>query len=286
MIAIEVYRARIGLYFGSMKKKKRTVMGLKVRRETISLAVRVTVFALLVLANVEPNPGPVQYNAEKDRLLNSLKDKYDALETKLQNMNEEIMKLVGDNKRLKDKCIELETRCENSEAQSRRQNLILHNIPSKKDGQETWEDTEVMVREHLKSIDVREDVKLERCHRLNPRKKDSAVIVKFSYYKDKERVFAKERERKQEKRGRETRSMRQGHKADENEVYITEDFTARVRRVRSMLKPYMDEAFKKREKVRLAYDRLVIEGKTYWYDDAAKCLVDKKPSVLSCLATN
>ena len=300
MITVEVYRARIGAHLPGSRVKKRAMRGLKVQRETISLALKVLTFALLVVAmDVEANPGPT-FTAEKDSLLNGLKDKYEALEAKFMNMHREMTELIGDNKRLKERCVELETRCENSESQSRRDNLLFHQLPSSGDGPETWEQSENIVRTHLRGMDLDDDIQLERCHRLNPRNKDSPIIVKFSHHKDRCRVLERERERKKRKKsesqgnqnqqrldGRTTRQTRPtggNEPAGSSEPHITEDFTARVRRVRAFLRPFMDECFRKKQKVRLSYDKLIVDGKTYWYDETAKSLVDKKPAVLSCLS--
>ena len=53
--------------------------------------------------------------------------------------------------------------------------------------------------------------------------------------------------------------------------------------MRSLLRPYMEEAFQKRQKVKLSYDKIVIENKVYWFDDVNECLSDKKPAILSSL---
>ena len=45
----------------------------------------------------------------------------------------------------------------------------------------------------------------------------------------------------------------------------------------------MEEAFQKRQKVKLSYDKIVIENKVYWFDDVNECLSDKKPAILSSL---
>ena len=65
--------------------------------------------------------------------------------------------MVGDNKCLKERCIELETRYEGNEAQSRRENLIFHNLPGKDGGDtESWEESESLARDHLKTMSLEE----------------------------------------------------------------------------------------------------------------------------------
>ena len=290
-VSVETWRARIGLYTQQARKKKSAIPGLRVKKTTISLAIKLVIFSLLLVANdIEANPGPTSFTNEKDRLLSSLKLRCDQLEEKVNGLHQEVIKLVGDNKTLKDRCIELETKCEGNEAQSRRENLIFHNLPYKEDSDtESWEESESLVRDHLKTIGLDEgQIGVERCHRLNPRKKDSPIIVKFTHYKDKEKILKREKERKRTER--EGRKQREGRRqtegsTTENQIYVGEDFTQRVRRVRSMLRPFMEQAFNQRKQVRLAYDRLIIDNKVYWYDDVSKSIVDKKPAVLSCLET-
>ena len=288
-VDIAVWRARVGLYVHGKPKKSLIIRGLVVKKGVVSLALRVLAFALLLICqDVESNPGPT-FTTEKDELLESLKEKCRDLEDKFQAMHQEMTGLVSDNKRLRELCAELEVRCESSEAQSRRENLLFHNLASKEGSEpETWEDSESIVREHLKNMGVDADqVKVERCHRLNPRKKGSPIIVKFSHFKDKEKILKHEKDKKKDRRkdnGRITRqTSRQVEQTGENQVYITEDFTQRVRKVRSLLRPYMEEAFQNQKKVRLSYDKLIIDNKVFWYDDVNKGLVDKKPAFLSCL---
>ena len=50
-----------------------------------------------------------------------------------------------------------------------------------------------------------------------------------------------------------------------------------------MLKPFMDEAFRNKQKTKLSYDKLIIENKVYWYDDVNKCLQTDRPAIPSCL---
>ena len=288
-IDIQVWRFRIGVYTHRKKERARGIRGYTVHKGAFSLSIKLVIFGLLLIANdIESNPGPT-FTAERDRLLESLKEKCSQMETKFETMHQEMMKLASDNKRLQDKCTQLEIRCENGEAQSRRDNLIFHNIPHKEGNEvESWEETEASVREHLKEMEIpEEEIKFERCHRLNPKKKSSPVVVKFSFYKDRDRIFKQEKEIKREKRKAQTRSARRtdgsAEQNSENDIFITEDHTQRVRKVRSMLRPFMDEAFRNKQKARLSYDKLIIDNRVHWYDDVNKCLQTNKPAIPSCL---
>ena len=50
-----------------------------------------------------------------------------------------------------------------------------------------------------------------------------------------------------------------------------------------MLRPKLEEAISANKKVFYSYDKLVVEGTTFWYDDAKKSVVSTKPKTLSCL---
>ena len=84
---------------------------------------------------------------------------------------------------------EAEKKNENLEAQSRRENLKFYGIED--DRRETWEQTELKTRNYLTTqLDIDEsNIQVERAHRLPSRSNPRPVIVKFSHFKDKERVL-------------------------------------------------------------------------------------------------
>ena len=89
---------------------------------------------------------------------------------------------------------EAEKKNENLEAQSRRDNLKFYGIED--DRKETWEQTELKTRNYLTNqleIDV-SNIKIEREHMLPSKHTPRPVIVKFSHFKDKERVLKVYRE--------------------------------------------------------------------------------------------
>ena len=140
------------------------------------------------------------------------------------------------------------------EAQSRRENLKFYGFPDK--GTETWEETESIVRNYIKS-DLQMDekqVSIERAHRVASQDTSSkAVIVKFSFFKDKDRVLKEYRRRRKEHneiRNPDDRQDYAGNLADDNtgdntdsefrsNIYISEDFPRRVSQARYYLRPFL-----------------------------------------------
>ena len=84
------------------------------------------------------------------------------------------------------------------ESMSRRNNIIIHNLPPKAEGKETWEGTEKKAHDYFTSLSTG-DVKVEEAHRLSNSKKDSPVIVKMTYNKVKGRILAKVKDIKRKK---------------------------------------------------------------------------------------
>ena len=126
---------------------------------------------------------------------------------------------------------------------------------------------------------IDDEIQIERAHRLNPRKPDSPVIVKLSLYKQREKIMEKSRQIKKEKRER-------NEPMDGTQAFVNEDFTARVRRARALLRPSLLEAINDNKRAYISYDKLVIEGKPFWFDDSKKALTDKKPDIMCCSELN
>ena len=145
-------------------------------------------------------------NEESKKQNGQLVDSVSSLQRKVEDLN----KSNGD----------LLNRLDNLEGQSRRQNLKFYNM-SELVG-ETWEQTEKKVRDYIQN-DLGIDsgsLLIERAHRLPGKFKPRAVIVKFSFYKEKERVLQKYREV--------MRSVRSNASNSTNSVRVGEDFTERV----------------------------------------------------------
>ena len=74
--------------------------------------------------------------------------------------------------------------------------------------------------------------------------------------------------------------------SDENQVYVNEDFTFRVRKARALLRPGLIDAINDNKRAYISYDKLVIEGKHFWFDESKKVLSENKPTVMCCSELN
>ena len=280
MISTEQWRAAIGGYVPSMRKGKWRPDSLKIPGTAVSLAVRITLFLLLVSTkSVESNPGPSTFTAAKDELLKNLEKRMQEVEQRLESTEKKLGKAQEMNVILKDVCLNQAQKLEQLESQSRRDNLILHNIPTTPGEQETWAETEQKVRSYFEKIGADKEVKIDRAHRLRTKNKPQPIIVKLNYYKDKEKVMEKAREAKKQRQS----EFRRHAQSDNTESYITEDYTVRTRKVRQMLRPKLEEAINAGKKAFFSYDKLVIDGVSYWYDDVKQSVVNSKPKNVSCL---
>ena len=154
------------------------------------------------------------------------------------------------------------------EAQSRRENLKFYNI--QESGKESWAASENKMREYL-TYDLHIDeskISIERAHRIGSQNKPRPVIVKFSFYKDKDRVLQAYREKRKIDR------MNGGNSDSSSKIGVCEDFPQRVSRTRQYLIPFMQKAIKNGKRAYLQYDRLIIDGKRYVYDSEIKCPVE------------
>eukprot|EP00112_Aurelia_sp_Birch-Aquarium-sp1_P000679 Seg1064.17 transcript_id=Seg1064.17/GoldUCD/mRNA.D3Y31 product="hypothetical protein" protein_id=Seg1064.17/GoldUCD/D3Y31 len=58
--------------------------------------------------------------------------------------------------------------------QNRRNNIRITGIPEDKDVEQTWDDTEKVVKQSIKDkLSINEDFEIERCHRVNSRTRRS-----------------------------------------------------------------------------------------------------------------
>ena len=131
----------------------------------------------------------------------------------------------------------------------------------KEEPRETWEETETKVRTYIKDeLGIEsENIQIERAHRPPGKYKPRPVIAKFSFYKDKNKILRKYKDKVKTKR--ENGTLR----SDEETVRISEDFPENVRRIRKLLIPFMKDAIESGKRAYLRFDKLVIDGATYVY---------------------
>ena len=220
----------------------------------------------------------------------SLKDVTDTSNRLLESnkvMNESIVDLNSKVENLEEQLKVSEERCEKLEAQSRRENLRFYGFEDKKD--ETWEETEEKVRQYI-GADLELDpsrISIERAHRIQAKETPRPVIVKFSFFKDKEKVLKQYREKRKQLAAKEAEKQVQGAEGGEGEdvdnasnhsedtedelfrkdIHVSEDFPSRVMKSRNDLRPFLRDALKSGKKVFIKYDKLVIEKDTFMYDE-------------------
>ena len=174
-----------------------------------------------------------------------------------------------------------EEKRERLEAQSRRENLCIYGLSE--DRNESWDDTENKVREYMsRDLELNEDdISIERAHRIQGSEKPGPFIVKFSFYKDKDRVLETYRQKRKDAneliKERETEQQKAGN-ANENpddidfglfqkDITVCEDFPSRVMKARNDLRKFLKNAVADGKHAYLKYDKLVINDKVFEYDN-------------------
>lgn len=222
---------------------------------------------------------PMNVLLDIHRSVNRLNKKFDNIQKSVSDLKKDNLKLKQQNEYLTNKVNELsssvaelecsskqnELRYEKLEAQSRRENLRFFEIPETP--KETWDQSEEKVRGYvLNTLGIDDtDIKIERAHRLPAKSSPRPLIVKFSHYKDKDRIL---------KRYREIRDARPRPSSDNENVdqpatatvRISEDFPERVRKVRGLLIKFLNQALKAGKNAYIRYDRLIVNDYAYEYD--------------------
>ena len=161
--------------------------------------------------------------------------------------------------RLEKSVSDTNSKCEQLEGQSRRQNLRFFGLDEAEN--ETWDQTEEKVRTFIKNeLKIDESkILIERAHRLHSKMKPRPLIVKFSFFKDKENVLKRYRLIQKQ--------ARNSARGAGEKVRISEDFPDRVRKLRYSLIPFLQQALDAGKNAFLRYDKLIINGQTYVYDE-------------------
>ena len=155
---------------------------------------------------------------------------------------------------LKEEVENLKRRNIKLEAYTRRENIKIFGI--EESAGETNEKTEELVRIMLKEKmkipnDCVDDIHFERVHRMTTRQdrmnspKPRAIIVKFSFYQDKEYVWSFVRNLK------------------ESGIGIANDFPREIDKIHGKLYPVLKSAKKAKQKAYFKVDKLIINGQVY-----------------------
>lgn len=200
-----------------------------------------------------------------DEKMTTMDKKMDSIHSTMQERMDKLQDnfdgLVKENRKLQEKVENLENKLDDVEGRSRRNNLIFHGIPHPQGQPETWADCEKAVRKVIREeLGIKDDVEIERAHRLRSGKTPHPIIVCFGSFKAKERILEARRTLRNKK----------------SAVFVSEDFTPRVRDVRRKLLPFLKEAKNANKKAFLRFDTLVIDGKTFLYDPAKDGVVERQ----------
>lgn len=182
-----------------------------------------------------------------------------------QNIGEQALKLAQKNKAeidtLKQECLDLRQQVSAEhearlklETHSRRSNLKFYGINERE--KETDEQCEWALRDMVNTHLGIDDFSIERCHRLGPRQKQSSsgnkgrpIIVKFSFFKERENVWEK-------------KTSLQGKR-----FMIREDFPPEIEQRVNQMMPIFLAAKKmpeyKQRKPKLVIDKLYLHGQMY-----------------------
>ena len=224
---------------------------------------------------------PMNVLLDIHRNVNRLNKKFDNIQKSVSDLKKDNMKLKQQNEFLTNKVDELsssvaelecsskqnELRYEKLEAQSRRENLRFFEIP--KTPRETWDQSEDKVRDYISnSLGIDDtDIKIERAHRLPAKSNPRPLIVKFSHYKDKDRILKRYREIRNVRAAQPSSDTGNADDADQPAtVRISEDFPERVRKVRGLLIKFLNQALRAGKDAYIRYDRLIVNDYAYEYD--------------------
>ena len=133
---------------------------------------------------------------------------------------------------------------------------------------------------------------IERAHRIQGSEKPRPVIIKFSFYKDREKVLKTYRQKRkiandlirEHENERQNANGADANGADDNpdeinfglfrkDITMCEDFPNRVMKARNDLRKFLKSAVAEEKRAYLKYDKLIIDGEIYEYDNVAGDIV-------------
>ena len=145
------------------------------------------------------------------------------------------------------------------EGQSRRNNVRITGLNGRLD--EEWDTTEEKVRDFIRNdlnMPEMERVEIERAHRIKSYDQNKCtIIVKFNRYKDREAILKKASE----------------VLGEDSSYSIQQDLTQRVKKHRRELGKEMIAAKARGQEARIKFDKLLIDGELFRYDDATEKIV-------------
>ena len=240
------------------------------RRESVAMPNQHETLSMSILIDIQKNCQDLNKKFDKmDKSVNQLKKANKKLQDQNLKLTKTVNTLATTVSELEYSALETSSKLDQLEGQSRRQNLKFFDI--EESNNETWEASEEKVRTYIRTeLEIDDsNISIERAHRLPGKNKPRPIIVKFSFYKDKDRVI---------KRYRELRKTAREASAEDNvsngasgggvdRVRVSEDFPDRVRKVRSALIPFLRQSIRSGRNAYLRHDKLVVNGNAYVFDE-------------------
>ena len=198
--------------------------------------------------------------------LDDINRKLDDFQSQMNNMQFMQNKLEKENTEMKKTISQLTSKVSYLEGQTKRDNLVFFGIPEQQE--ETWDDCEDEVRkvldENLKLQGALSDneVGIERAHRIGKKQqgKTRPIVVKFSRYKTKNAI------------------LNLKHKLKGSHCRISEQFCEAIMRECRKFQPLIESAIQNKQRFSLKYNKLVIEGVTYCYDESSDTVKPLNPT--------
>lgn len=141
----------------------------------------------------------------------------------------------------------LQSRLDEQDDRSRRNNLLFHAIP---DCKETWNESEARIREVLTGvIDLLSANDIERAHRLGAFRpgRHRPIIVKFANFKTKDKILCARK------------------KLKEKDISVNEDFSPATRHARNQLAAFA-KSQPNEAPFQLWHNKLIMNKKQYFFD--------------------
>ena len=183
-----------------------------------------------------------------------IEHKLESVASKMENTIEEQTKMKAENKKLTKQVKDLEDKVSYLEGQSKRNNLLFHGVPERKD--ETWEECEVAVRKILEEkLGMEEawsesDIEIERAHRVGKFTKDKIrpIVVKFANFKHRSLVFKNK------------------SKLQKSNYRIQEQFSDKITQERRSFQPLIEKAIGEEKRFYVRYNKLIVDDVVYMFD--------------------
>ncbi|XP_050043052.1 uncharacterized protein [Dermacentor andersoni] len=223
---------------------------------------------LLLSGDVELNPGPMNA-VERDQMTNierillemktgqeTVLAKLTEITTRQCELESKITGLIEKTNNVESRIARVEkmedkfmAKLDDLENRSRRQNLVFFGLPDREHN-ETWEASEKLSG-ICKDVMKLDDISVERAHRVGVFRegKNRPIVACFSRWKARENVF------------------KNACRLKGTSYSISEDFSRAVQEKRRQLWNYAKEKRENKEnRVRLSYDKLIINGQTFVWD--------------------